>query len=73
MDAPKVSLHRELETLPGCPGNVKLTSFIISTSTVTQAQKDHRGVTQEELEAEHILFLEDTSCMAKLLGGISVL
>jgi hypothetical protein len=72
-DAPKVRLHRELETLSGCLGNVRLTSFIISTSTVTQAQKDLRGVTQGELEAEHVLFLEDGGCIAKLLGGIGVL
>ncbi len=72
-DAPKVRLHRELETLPGCPNGVTLTSFIISTSSLTQAQRDFRGVTQDEFERNHVLFQEDYDYVAKLLASLFVL
>lgn len=70
-DAPKVRLCRELEGLSGCPDNVKLTSVIVSTSSLAQTLHEFRDATEESLMQHNILFQEDNAYVAKLVAKVA--
>jgi hypothetical protein len=72
---PKIRLHKELQTLSQALSQrhqrqVRLTSFILSTSRYEEVKKAFGtgNHTKEEFYEHHVLFQEDDSCIAKLLS-----
>ena len=74
-ESPKVRLHRELETLSVSTDalpKVQLTSYIIATTPMREALR-LLNTTQEECEANHVLFQDDASHVAKLFASLASL
>ena len=71
-ESPKVQLYKELESFDGGAAGTKLTSYIVSTTPMQEALR-HFGATQAEFEANHVLFQDDASYLAKLFSILAAL
>ncbi len=74
---PKICLHKELEAMSRQIRSrggrrVRLTSFILSTSPYAEIEKafGQGNHTQEEFEQNHVLFMEDTDYLSKLIDRV---
>jgi hypothetical protein len=73
IDDDKIQLHKyikEIEKNLGNP-NVRLESFILSVSKYSDIKKIFGGVSKEEFENNHVLFMEDDKLIEKLLEKLS--